>query len=57
MEEERRRDYNDFSLGMSSSLSKRWVCVLLKTYLGFSSLNGLLNTFVGNEDIYSMGEG
>ena len=57
MKEERRRDYNDFSLRMSSSLSKRWVCVLLKTYLGFFSLNGLLNTFVGNKDIYSMGEG
>ena len=57
MEEERRRDYNDFSLRMSSSLSKRWVCVLLKSYLGFFSLNDLLNTFVGNKDIYSMGEG
>ena len=37
-----KRGYNDFSLKMSSSLSKRWVCVLQKTYLGFFSLNGLL---------------
>ena len=28
MGEGRRRSYNDFSLRMSSSLSKRWVCVL-----------------------------
>ena len=56
MEEEKRGDYNDFSQRMSNSLSKRWVCMLLKTYLGFFSLNGLLNTFVGNEDIYSMSE-
>ena len=41
MEEGRRRGYNDFSLRMGSSLSKRWVCVLLKTHLGFSSLNDL----------------
>ena len=27
MEEGRRRGYNDFSLRMSSSLSKKWVCV------------------------------
>ena len=27
---------------MSSSLSKRWVCVQQKTYLGFFSPNGLL---------------
>ena len=27
MGEERRKDYNDFSLRMSSSLSKRWCCV------------------------------
>ena len=30
-----RRSYNDFSLRMSSSLSKRQVCVLQKTYLWF----------------------
>ena len=28
MGEGRRKDYNDFSLRMSSSLSKRWVCVV-----------------------------
>ena len=28
MGEGRRRDYNDFSLRMSNSLSKRWVCVV-----------------------------
>ena len=28
MGEGRRKDYNDFSLRMSCSLSKRWVCVL-----------------------------
>ena len=28
MGEGRRRDYNDFSLRMSSSLCKRWVCVV-----------------------------
>ena len=39
--EGKRRGYNDFSLRMSSSLSKRWVYVLLKTYLRFFSLNGL----------------
>ena len=38
----RRRGQNEFSLRMSSSLSKKWVCVLQKTYLGFFSLNGLL---------------
>ena len=31
MWEVRRRGYKDFSLRMSSSLSKRWVCVLWKT--------------------------
>ena len=30
MGEERRKDYNDFSLRMSSSLSKRWVCCVAK---------------------------
>ena len=30
-----RRGQNDFSLRMSSSLSKIWVCVQQKTYLGF----------------------
>ena len=30
MEEERRRGYNDFSLRMSSSLSKRWVCYVVE---------------------------
>ena len=28
MGEEKRKGYNDFSLRMSSSLSKRWVCVV-----------------------------
>ena len=37
---------------MSGSLFKRWVCVLLKTYLGLFSLNGLLTIFIGNEGIY-----
>ena len=57
MGEGRRRGYNDFSLRMSGSLFKRWVCVLLKTYLGLFSLNGLLTIFIGNKGIYSMGEG
>ena len=30
MGEGRRRDYNDFSLRMSSSLSKRWVCCVVE---------------------------
>ena len=30
MGEERRKNYNDFSLRMSSSLSKRWVCCVAK---------------------------
>ena len=30
MGEERRRCYNDFSLRMSSSLSKRWVCYVVE---------------------------
>ena len=42
MGERRRRGYNEFSLKMSSSLFKRRVCVLQKTYLGFFSLNGLI---------------
>ena len=33
------------------------MCVLYKMYLGFFSLNGLLAISVGNEGIYSMGEG
>ena len=37
--------YNDFSLRMSSFLSKRWVCVLQKTYLGYFSLNDLLTLY------------
>ena len=41
MGEGRRRGYNEFSLRMSSSLSKRWVCVLQKNYLRFFSLNDL----------------
>ena len=30
MGEETRRVYNDFSLSMSSSLSKRWVCCVVE---------------------------
>ena len=30
MEEERRRDYNDFSLRISISLFKRWVCCVVE---------------------------
>ena len=36
MGEGRRRGYNDFSLRMSGSLSKRWMCCVVETYLGFS---------------------
>ena len=36
MEEGRRRGYNEFLLMMSSSLSKKWVCVLQKSIQGFS---------------------
>ena len=57
MKEEMRRDYNDFSLRMSSSFSKRWVCVLQKTYLRFFSMNGLLKISIGSKGIYSMGKG
>ena len=34
MGEGRRRDYNDFSLRMSSSLSKMWVYCVVETYQG-----------------------
>ena len=55
MGEGRRRGYNDFSLRMSSSLSKRWVCVVENLSRVFLSEIASL-TFVGNEGIYSMGE-
>ena len=57
MGEGRRRGYNDFSLRMSSSLSKRWVCCVVENLSrGFLS-EMVSHTFVGNEGIYSMGEG
>ena len=34
MEEERRRDYNDFSLRISISLFKRWVCCVVENLSG-----------------------
>ena len=37
MGEGRRRGYNEFSLRMSSSLSKRWVCVVENLYRVFIS--------------------
>ena len=40
---------------MSSSLSKRWVCYVVETYLGFSLWIAFF-TFVGSEGIYSIGE-
>ena len=55
MGEGRRRGYNEFSLRMSSSLSKRWVCVVENLSRVFLSEIASL-TFVGNEGIYSMGE-
>ena len=54
--EGRRRGYNEYSLRMSSSLSKRWVCVVENLSRVFLSEIASL-TFVGNEGIYSMGEG
>ena len=56
MGEGKRRDYKDFSLRMSSSLSKL-VGVLYKPFLGFFSLNRLFIISVGNEGIYSMSDG
>ena len=57
IEDGRRRDYNDFSLRMSSSLFKRWgVCVVENISRVF--LFELASfTSMGNEGIYSMGEG
>ena len=54
MREGWRRGYNDFSLRMSSSFSKRWMCCVVETYLEFS-LWITSFTFVGNKGIYSMG--
>ena len=51
MGEGRRRGYNDFSLKMSSSLSKRWVCVVENLSRVFSLLMASLQ-FVSNEGIY-----
>ena len=56
MGEGRRKGYNDFSLRMSSSLSKRWVCVVENLSRVFLS-KMVSFTFVGNEGIYSMGVG
>ena len=42
MGEGKRRSYNDFLLRINCSLSKRWVCVLQKIYLGVFSLNSLI---------------
>ena len=55
MGEGRRRGYNDFSLRMSSFLSKRWVCVVENISRVFFS-EWPPNTFLGNDGIYSMGE-
>ena len=51
----RRRGYNDFSLRMCSSLKKMGVCVVENLSRVFSQMASF--TFVGNEGIYSMGEG
>ena len=56
MGEGRKRDYNDFSLRMSSSLSKRWMFVVENLSRVFLS-EWPLYTFVGNEGIYSIGKG
>ena len=56
MGEGRQRDYNDFSLRMSSSLSKRWMFVVENLSRVFLS-EWPLYTFVGNEGIYSIGKG
>ena len=52
-----RRGYNDFSLRMSSSLSKRWVCCVVENLSRVFLSEMVSHTFVGNEGIYSMGEG
>ena len=51
-----RRGYNDFSLRVSSSFSKRWVSVVENLSRVFLSKMASF-TFVGNKGIYSMGEG
>ena len=56
MGEGMRRGYNEFSLRMSSSLSKRCVCVVENLSRVFLSEIASF-TFMGNEGIYSMGEG
>ena len=58
----RRRDYNDFSLRMSSSLSLKvecmCVCVCVVENLSRVFLSEMASSiFVGNEGIYSMSEG
>ena len=57
MREGWRRGYNDFSLRMSSSFSKRFVCVCCRKPIKVFSLYMAFFTFVGNENIYSIGEG
>ena len=51
MGEGRGRGYNDFSLRMSSSLSKRWVCCVMENLFRVFFWIVFL-TFVGNEGIY-----
>ena len=53
----RRRGYNDFSLRMSSSLSKRWVCCVVENLFRVFLSEIASLTFVGNGGIYNMGEG
>ena len=63
MGEGRRRGYNDFLLRMSSSLSKRWVCCVIKNLYRVFLFELASHTFVGmrvyivwvkgNEGIYS----
>ena len=57
MGEGRRRCYNDFSLRMSSFLSKRWVCCVVENLSWVFLSEMACFTFVGNEGIYNMGEG
>ena len=58
MGEGMRRDYNDFSLRMSSSLSLKDECVCVVENISRVFLfEWTHNTFVGNKGIYSTGEG
>ena len=46
MGEGRRRGYNDFSLKMSSSLSKRWMCVVENLFRVFLSKRPFIHLWV-----------